>query len=138
MKSKARELGIIDNIRFISKNVNSREMASYLNIADMFISITKTDQFASSIMEGMACGVIPIVSKIEVYKQYLTDNINSLYVDPDDPAEIAEKINYCIEHPEIKEKFHKINRKIIEKEEDWNTNAGKMKNLYEKFVQGEV
>jgi len=109
-------------------------MAIYLNMADVFISIPKNDQFGSSVMEGMACGAIPIVSSIKVYYQYLKDEVNALFVDPNNPREIAEKIVYCIEHPEIKESFYAINIKIIAEKEDWNKNAKKMEKLYEKLL----
>jgi glycosyltransferase involved in cell wall biosynthesis len=55
IKIKIENLNIINNIRFITKLLTPEEMAIYLNMADVFISIPKTDQFASSIMEGMGC-----------------------------------------------------------------------------------
>lgn len=137
MKEKANKLGVSNNTRFISEKISEEEMATYLNITDMFISITKTDQFASSIMEGMACGAIPIVSNIKPYHQYLSDNLNSLFVDPENPVDLAKKIIYCIEHPEVKENFNKINKEIILKHEDWDKNALKMLNLYEELLKGE-
>lgn len=138
MKTKAKKIGVADNTRFISKLLTPEEMAVYLNMADVLISIPKTDQFGSSIMEGMACGVIPIVSNIGVYKQYLIDGDNAFSVNPENPKEIAEKIIYYIEHPEIKEKFYTVNRKIIEEKEDWNKNAKKMEELYEKLLRGGI
>ena len=130
MKLKAEKLKMINNTRFISKFITPREIAIYLNMADIFISIPKTDQFGSSVLEGMACGPIPVVSDIRVYYQYLKDGINALFVNPENPGEIAEKIIYCIEHPEIKDGSYAINRKIIEEKEDWNKNAKKMEELY--------
>lgn len=138
MKVRAKKLGIINNTYFIPRLMPPEEMAIFLNASDMFISIPKTDQFGSSIMEGMACGVIPIVSTIKVYKQYLTDGDNTFFVDPENPKEIAEKIIYCIEHPEIKEKFYEINRKIIEEKENWDKNAKKMGELYENLVKRRI
>ena len=130
MRQKAEKLEVIDNTRFISKLITPREMAIYLNAADAFLSIPKYDQFGSSVMEGMACGSIPIVSDIKVYYQYLRDGANALFVNPENSKETAEKITYCIEHPEIKDEFYTINRKIIEEKEDWNKNAKKMEELY--------
>ena len=134
MKLKAEKLEVTDNIRFISKLITPREMAIYLNMADVFVSIPKTDQFGGSVMEGMACGRIPIVSNIRAYYQYLKDKVNAFFVDPESPREIAEKIKYCIEHPEIKDCFYAINRKTIEKKEDWNKNARKMEELYKNLL----
>ncbi len=137
MKVRAKKLGVINNTWFISRLIPPKEMAVLLNASNMFISIPKTDQFGSSIMEGMACGAIPIVSTIKVYEQYLEDGKNAFFVNPESPEKIAEKIIYCIEHPEIKEKFYKINKKIIEKNEDWDRNAKKMEELYENLLKGQ-
>ncbi len=134
MKKKVKRMGIHPNVIFIQRFVTPREMAIYLNMADIFLSIPKTDQFGSSVIEGMACGSIPIVSDIEVYKQYLKDGVNAFFVDPDSPKEIAERIIYCIEHPEIKDEFYSINRRIVEEKEDWNKCAKKMEELYERLL----
>ncbi|HEC92235.1 MAG TPA: glycosyltransferase family 1 protein [Candidatus Atribacteria bacterium] len=135
MKKKVSKLGIDSNVRFISSFLSPPEMAIYYNMSDIMLSLPYTDQFAFTIMEGVVCGSIPIVSNIDVYKQYLTDGKNAFYVDPDDPKELAEKIIYCIEHPEIKESFYKINRTIIEENENWDKNTKKMEKLYEKLVK---
>lgn len=130
MKLKAKKLGIIRNVRFISKHLSPREMAVYLNMADIFISVPKTDQFGCSVLEGMSCGVIPVVSNIRAYRQYLKNGLNAFLVDPENPKEIAERIIYCIEHPKIKDIFSRINRKIVEERENWNRNAEKMEKVY--------
>lgn len=135
MKEKARTLGISANFRFIPRVLVPEEMAVFLNAADLFVSIPRTDQFASTIMEGMACGLIPVVTNMEVYRQYLRDGENAFLVDPDNPQEIAEKIIYSIEHPLMKGKVYEINRNIIEEKEDWMKNAQKMEELYERLVE---
>ena len=124
------ELGVAQSIRMIHKELRPQEMAVLYNASDALISVPISDQFSSSIQEGMACGTIPIVGDLEVYHQYLTDGENAFFVSPEDPNEIAQKVVYCIEHPELKEKFYEINRKIIEEKEDWNKNAAKMEELY--------
>ena len=134
MRKKAENLGIMRHIRFISKDISTKEMAIFLNLSDLAISILDTDQFACSIMEPMACGVIPIVSKIGVYQQYLKNYKNSFFVDQNNPKNMAEMINYAISNIKIlKDSFYQINRKIIEKNEDWDRNARRMEELYEKL-----
>jgi glycosyltransferase involved in cell wall biosynthesis len=136
LKSKAETWGVSQNIRFISQVLTPEQMAIYLNASDIFISIPLADQFASSIMEGMACGIIPIVSDIDVYTQYLTHGENAFFVDPSAPEQIAETISYCIEHLHLKEAMYTINKKIIHEEEDWSKNAQKMEALYTTLQEG--
>ncbi len=130
MKSRVNELGVAKNTIFLTNDISSDEMAIFLNMSDIFISIPKTDQFSASVMEGMACGPAPIVSDIDVYKQYLKDYSNALFVNPDSPKELADKIFYYAENEQLKENYHKINKKIIEEKESWDINAKKMENLY--------
>lgn len=134
MSVKTEKLEVANNTRFISKFLTPKEMAIYSNMADVFLSIPKTDQFGSSVMEGMACGCIPIVSDIKVYHQYLRDGVNALFVNPENPRDIAEKIIYSIEHAKIEDGFYAINRKIIDEKEDSNKNAKKMEELYKNLL----
>jgi L-malate glycosyltransferase len=134
MKNLAKNMNISRNIIFISEKINSDEMAVYLNLADIFISVPKTDQFASSIMEGMGCGAIPIVRNIDVYKQYLENGKNAFLIDPEKPQELANSIIYCINHGELKMEFYMLNRRIIEEEENWIKNAKKMEDIYNKAI----
>lgn len=127
---KAKDMGILEQIRIISRLVSPEEMAVFLNASNAFISLPKTDQFASSIMEGMACGTTPILSDLSVYRQYLRDGENAMFVDPADSEDIASAVNFCLDNPNIREEFYAINRKIIEREEDWSRNAKRMEELY--------
>lgn len=138
IKAKVADLEVTENTRFIEEIVPPKEMAIYLNMADILISVPKTDQFASSIMEGMACGLIPIVGNLGVYEQYLTNGENAFFVDVKSPSEIPKRVIYCIEHRELREKFYQINRKIIEKHENWNVNVNKMIELYIKLAGDRV
>ncbi|MGV8175956.1 MAG: glycosyltransferase family 4 protein [Methanothrix sp.] len=134
IEKRAEDLGIQKSIRIISRLVTPEEMAVFLNASFAFISLPKTDQFAASIMEGMACGTIPVLSDLIVYRQYLDDGKNALFVDPDDPEDIARALNFCLDNPHIREEFYAINRNIIESEEDWSRNAKKMEELYEALL----
>jgi len=135
MVKLAEELDIINNLRIIKRELTPHEMAVLYNISDACISIPLTDGFGFSNQEAMACGAIPIVANLEVYHQYLTDNFNALYVDGGNANEITAKVIYCIEHPEIKDKFYEINRRIIGKYCDWEKNMDNMEDLYSKLAR---
>jgi glycosyltransferase involved in cell wall biosynthesis len=135
MRLKTRKLGVESNVRIVPRAVTPHEMAIYLSMSNVFLSIPKTDQFGSSVMEGMACGSTPIVSNIEAYHQYLKDGENAFIVDAQSPEEIADKIVYCIGHPKIKDSFYAANKKIIEEKEDWSKNAKRMEELYKRLLE---
>ncbi len=134
MKELAKKLGVNKNVIFVSKMLSPNEMALYLNMADAFISIPKSDQFGLSILEGMACGLVPILSDTIIsYKQYLNKE-NSIFVNPEDSVEISNKINNLIDNVEFKNQAYLINKKIIEEFEDWSKNTKKMRELYYRVI----
>jgi glycosyltransferase involved in cell wall biosynthesis len=131
MKEKATELGIEPNVRFISKVLRPREMALYLNLADIMVSLSKTDQLSAVLLESMACDAFPVLSKIDVYKTYITHEKNGLFVNGDDIDEIADAVIHCIEHPVLIQNGYKLNKEIIKKNEDWEVLKKEMIELYE-------
>jgi glycosyltransferase involved in cell wall biosynthesis len=135
MKDKVKSLGIEKNVIFISKLLSPKEMAIYLNLSDIFISISKTDQMSSVILEGMACGSIPILSDIEIYKTHIEHGKNGFFVDGENVNEVCKTISYCINHPELKEGIIPINKVLIAEKEDWYKNAKKMEEIYDRVLK---
>jgi glycosyltransferase involved in cell wall biosynthesis len=128
------DLGISQNVILTNKELSLSEMAEVYNASNVLVSIPKTDQFSSCIQEGMACGVIPIVGDLEVYKLYLTHGYNALFIDPESPESIANAVLLCIENPYLKERFYEINRQIIIENEDWSKNIKKLEELYNEYT----
>ena len=103
-------------------------------MATACVSVPLTDQFGYSIMETMACGAVPIVSRLAGYEQYLRDQKNALFVAGDDPSDIAEKVVYVLRNPALRESFFRSNRRIIEDSEDLEKNTGKLVALYTEMI----
>jgi len=56
------------NVRLIRGFIPQSQLKSLLCASDFSISIPITDQLSSSILEAMACGVVPIINSIDAYK----------------------------------------------------------------------
>ncbi|MFH1835138.1 MAG: glycosyltransferase family 4 protein [Methanobacteriota archaeon] len=123
------------DVVYIPHLLSRIELSQLYSISDVLISVPIDDQFSACVQEGIACGVIPVVRNLGVYKQYLQDGKNAFFVSGDDPPEIARKIIYCIKHPEIKKRFYKVNRSIIEESENWKENSRRMESIYMKLIE---
>ena len=127
-------LGVARNAAFVPQLLSPKEMAVYYNASDISISVPSVGQFGATILEGMACGAIPIATDIEVHKEYLEDGHNSFLVTPCDSEELAQKIVHCLGHPELKEQFYAINKELVEEKENWSKNAVAMEELYRSLL----
>lgn len=135
LKIKADKLGVSNNVRFQSEFLPYEEVPIWLNAADISIMIPLTDQGPLSLFESMICGCIVIATDIQGNREYIKDGENGLLISPMDPKLIADRINHCIEHPELKSKFYEINKVIIEDKFTWNKNSKKMEQIYFKLLE---
>ncbi len=136
LKSLVKELKVEKYTIFIAEFLSQKEFAVINNLADVVISLPVSDQISGAVKEAMACGAIPILQDLECYHEQIEDRKHGYYVDREKSKEVAKRIIYCINHhPELKQRFAKTNRKMLEKESDWNKNKKLMLKLYSKVLK---
>lgn len=92
MRSLAQRLGVEDMIDF--KGSVSRDIVeSFLDKADLFIHVSRTEGLPRAVIEAMAKGLPVIGTRVGGIPELLTEN--SL-IDPDDAISLAEKIKKFI------------------------------------------
>lgn len=64
-----------DAVRFVEGFVDTETLINLLDASDFIVSVPKTDQLSSSILEGMARGCIPILSDLDAYAVVLKKSI---------------------------------------------------------------
>lgn len=79
---------IRDGIRLLGP-VSDEEMLQLYRAIDCFVQPSTKEGWGLAVMEAMASGVPVIASTIPVFREYLTDGVNALLVDPEDPAALA-------------------------------------------------
>ncbi|MEK6647173.1 MAG: glycosyltransferase family 4 protein [Candidatus Firestonebacteria bacterium] len=129
------KLNIERNCKFIEDFLSPCEMAVLYNLSDIFISIPFSDSVSISLLEGMACGTIPLVNSLPVNCELIKDEINGLIIPNTAKDELAKKINYAIKNKNtFKTRFADYNQKYILEEHNWHKNAVKMEEIYKKLV----
>lgn len=70
---------------------SQKDIAKYLNAADVFVLPTQAEGCCNAIVEAMACG-LPIISSDLPFNHDILDSQNALFINPNNVAEIAEAI----------------------------------------------
>ncbi len=135
LRNKINNFGVEKNVIITDKRVPHNEMPLYLNMSDASVHLTPYDNESAALSESMACGSIIIASDHEYYRNRIKDRINGFLVKRDDPDQIADTINYCIEHPEVKEEIYKNNQKLLQTSENWEYNMKKMEEIYYELIE---
>ncbi len=131
VKDYARRAGVNDKIMFIDKHISQDEMAEYLSFSDVYINILTHDQRGLSILEAMASGCIPAVNNLPAYSEFITDGINGIIFDSEEPEYIADRLYIAIQNlGELKQKYKAYNQEYIAENDDREKNEDLMYKLY--------
>jgi len=82
--------------------VNPRDMADFLNAADIFVMPTLNEGCSNAIVEAIACG-LPIVSSDLPFNKDILDDKNAILVDPLNIEEIRRAIIELRDNPKKRE-----------------------------------
>ena len=131
MRHKVLEFGLENRVTFLPKLPDDRDVAKLFSLCPVFISIPESDQLSSSILEGMACGSIPILADLEPYFEIVEDGVNGFYIRQRDSACLASTLDMVLaELPSISVSMSARNREHCETHERWEDCAEKMHDLY--------
>ena len=135
LKELAKSLGVSDSVKFIGFIPND-ELPEYLNSMDVYVSTSLSDAgIAASTAEAMSCGLPVIVTDVADNKEWVEDGITGFVVPTKDPKLLAEKIIYLLQNENVRKKFGKISRKIIEERNNYHKEMGKMEKIYKELVR---
>jgi len=118
LKKQIKKLGLQDNVSFVNKYLTLDEIINYLRATDVYVTpYPNLDQVSSGTLSyalsaGRAC-----VSTPYVYAKEVLDEGRGLITEPIDSPDIAEKINYLLDHPkkrlEMSKKAYNYGRNMI-------------------------
>lgn len=126
------DLGLQNNIVFTGF-IYGDELIKTLQTGDIFLSGSKSENMPLAVLECMAIG-LPILSvsslgMVEIVK----DNENGFLLSPDNPEEMAEKINELLNDSQKLENFSKKSRELSLLYSDTDY-AKKLIKIYEKLI----
>jgi glycosyltransferase involved in cell wall biosynthesis len=120
LKKLALELGISSQIRWLNY-IPEEELALTFSLADITISLAKSDSLPTSLLEAMACGSVPIYSDVGSIGEWITPGENGMLVPPGDSQALAAAILEILAQPEEWwRQAQTRNRQIVSKRADRN------------------
>ena len=113
----------------IEYSVNAKVGLSILKPIDNHI-----DSYSTKIFEYMAMGLPVITSNFELYKNVIEVNKCGICVDPLNPNELADAVEYIINNPKIATEMGRNGRRIVEEKYNWLIEEKKLLNFYKKIL----
>ena len=131
LETLCRELQIADAVSFLGE-IPNKEVMTQMAQHRFFVMPSVREGFGIVYLEAMASGCITIGTAGEGIADFIKDGINGFLVAPDRPNLIAQRICWCLEHPEETER---IARQGLEDaaNQTWEKNAREYIGLFEKW-----
>jgi glycosyltransferase involved in cell wall biosynthesis len=135
LKNLSESLNVSDSVKFIGF-ISNDELPRYLTAIDVYVSTSLSDAgIAASTAEAMACGLPVIVTDVADNRWWVKDGENGFVVPIKDPISLAQRIIYLLKNVDLRKRFGKANRKIIEEKNDYYREMAKMEDIYQELVK---
>lgn len=130
----ARQLGLADKVIFTGF-VKDEDLPQHYNLMDVFVlpSIDKSEAFGLVLVEAMACAKPVIASNLAGVRSVVDDGVNGLLANPGDEQDLANKINYLIQNPELAKSFGLAGRKKAEVKYGWGIIGERLEEIFTKL-----
>lgn len=113
LQQQAAKLNISQHIAFPGLQPH-HQMQRFYQQADIFISVPFTDGMPYSLLEALACGTFPIVSRIAANEFWIESGVNGFTVAPHDSQELAQAIMQALDDSEFRTRAREINLQKIQ------------------------
>src|SRR3990172_8297052 len=102
-----RQKGLTRDVIFLGKQNQVQEL---LNCADVLLLPSDVESFGLAALEGMACGVPPVCSRVGGIPEVVTDGVEGYLVEPRDVKTMAARALEILAQPERREQMGKAAR----------------------------
>jgi L-malate glycosyltransferase len=108
-------------------NVN---LPNRLREADVYVSAYLEDGVSMSLLEAMACGLLPVVPDTEPNHAWIQDGVNGLLFHTDDHASLVKKLHEALTSPSLRHSAREHNVKLIRDKVNWHTNMRRIESRF--------
>lgn len=124
----------VDELGFIDRN-ESLKLKNHCiaGIVTFYPELNHINAQPNKIFEYMASGLPVIGSKFPLWEEIITNNKAGICVDPLNPDEISEAINFLMNNPDKAKEMGENGKKIVIEKYNWDQEKKKLIDLYEKL-----
>ncbi|HVB75208.1 MAG TPA: glycosyltransferase family 4 protein [Ktedonobacteraceae bacterium] len=106
----AEQLGIQDSVKFLGLR---RDTIDLLQQSWGFVMPSRWEGMPNALLEGMACGLPCIATKVSGSEDIIVDGVNGLLIEPERPQALAQAIRRIIEDGELAQRLAEEGRAIV-------------------------
>jgi glycosyltransferase involved in cell wall biosynthesis len=131
LEKTVKRLGLNSHVEFLGY-VPTVNLPDRLREAEVYVSAYLEDGVSMSLLEAMACGLLPVVPDIEPNHIWIQDGVNGLLFRPGNHLSLVQKLQEALSNPGLRKKAREHNVKFIHEKVNWHTN---MRRIEARFLR---
>jgi len=130
LKQNARDLNIEHRVLFLGE-IRRRDVPALLKDCEFFVLPSRSEPFGLVLLEAMTFGKAVIATNVGGIPELVVEGFNGLLVPSEDSDALAEKIEFCIENPDVRKEMGRNGLSVVETRYDYDTLVLRYERLYE-------
>jgi glycosyltransferase involved in cell wall biosynthesis len=110
------------------------QMADIFRRSQVVVSPSVHDGTPNSLLEGMACGCIPVAGDLESIREWITDGKNGLLTDATDPQKLALSLLEALENRSLRVQAAELNNKVIAERAEYTRCMTMVSEFYKSII----
>jgi glycosyltransferase involved in cell wall biosynthesis len=134
LKRMVNELGIQEYVKFLG-HVSHEEATTYLNAADVHVSMSLSDGTSASLLEAMSLGVPSIVTSIPGNMEWIKDGWNGCLIPVRDSRQLADKVILLLKDEKLRKRVREKAFETVSDQINWSANLKALYDLISKLAK---
>lgn len=128
LEGRVRDLGIERNVRFVG-HVAHQDMPRFYSLASVAVAVPPSDGLPQTLLEGLACGVPNVLSRLPRYEEVVQHGETAWFVDME-PAAIGDGIVFLLRDETLRRRMASDGRALVEREADFEREVRRVEDAY--------
>jgi glycosyltransferase involved in cell wall biosynthesis len=132
MERIATELGISDSVEFLGSRT---DIADLLQQSWGFVLPSRWEGMSNALLEAMACGLPCVATRVSGSEDIISDGVNGLLVEPEQPAELAQALCRIMEDTNLARRLGQEGRTTAVREYQLSSVVQQCLELYRRLLR---
>lgn len=132
-----RQYGLQGRVNLLPK-LTPAELADVYRRAQLMVSPSTHDGTPNTLLEAMACGLLPVAGDLDSIREWITPSENGLLVDPSDADELAAAILRGLADADLRVRAASQNATLVAERADYQSGMRQAEAFYQALVNRDV
>lgn len=131
------DMGVGAHVRFLGALENATLKELYRRAA-VLVSPSLAEGFGLVLVEASGCACPVVAADLPAIRDVVLDGVTGLICRQKDSADLAARICFLLEHPELRESMGRAGRWHVQERFDWRTTSRRYADLIDDLIQGRL